>query len=91
LWGTVFVRFARIATAPEATHAVFCTALLAGIFVENLTEYAFFRRGEMLWLLFVVGFVELGREAHARRAARQFSGLARRPMPPRSQNRRALA
>jgi hypothetical protein len=45
-----------------------------------------------LWLLFVVGFVELGREVHARRAARpKFTGLMPRAMPPRSQNRRALA
>jgi exopolysaccharide production protein ExoQ len=92
LWVTVVTRFIRVATAPEARHAVFWTALTVGIFVENLTEYEFFRRGMMTWLLFVVAFVELGRILQERRDNRAAaSAAARPPMPLRSRNRPALA
>jgi exopolysaccharide production protein ExoQ len=95
IWGTVITRFVRVATAPEAIHAVFWTALTAGIFVQNLTEYQFFRRGSMPWLLFVVAFVELGRITLARRAGRAAdaasSAAARSPTPRRSQNKPVLA
>lgn len=92
VWLTVFTRFARIATAPAARHAVFCTALAMGIFLENITEYAFFRRGEILWLLFVVAFVELGREMlEARRGRLALSAAARAEMRRQWQSRRVLA
>ena len=45
VWGTVITRFVRVATAPEAIHAVFWTALTAGIFVQNLTGARFFAAG----------------------------------------------
>jgi exopolysaccharide production protein ExoQ len=92
IWGTVITRFIRVATAPEAVHAVFWTALTAGIFVGNLTEYQFFRRGAMPWLLFVVAFVELGRIMLARRASRNAASAAvRSPRPRQSRNKPALA
>jgi exopolysaccharide production protein ExoQ len=92
LWVTVIARFIRVATAPEAGHAVFWTALTVGIFVENLTEYEFFRRGVMAWLVFVVALVELGRVLQERRDNRAAaSAAARSPMPRRSRSKPALA
>jgi exopolysaccharide production protein ExoQ len=73
MWLTALYRAIRIITLPQAKHAVFCLALLAGALMENMTEYAFFRRGEILWLLFVTVVVYLGRElaaAHDRARAR---------------------
>jgi O-antigen ligase len=92
VWLVLFTRFARVATAPNARHAVFCTALTLGVMLENMTEYAFFRRGEILWLLFVVAFVEVGRElADYRRDRARASAAARGEMLRRSRNRPALA
>jgi exopolysaccharide production protein ExoQ len=92
VWLVLFSRFARVATAAGARHAVFCTALTLGVMLENMTEYAFFRRGEILWLLFVVAFVEVGRElADFRRDRAALSAVARGETRRRWRNRRALA
>lgn len=72
IWLCAVYRAVRVITLPHARHAVFCLALMAGVLMENMTEYAFFRRGEILWLLFVIAFVYLGRElaaSHARQRA----------------------
>lgn len=73
MWLSALYRVLRLITLPHARHAVFCLALLAGALIENMTEYAFFRRGEILWLLFVTAYVYLGRqlaESHDRIGAR---------------------
>lgn len=69
-WLAAFYRVARMLTAPAARHVAFCLALLTGIFLENMTEYEFFRPGDILWVLFVVATVYLGRAAMVARAAR---------------------
>jgi O-antigen ligase len=69
-WLTVFYRVARMLTAPAARHVVFCAAMLIGIFLENMTEYEFFRPNAMLWVLFVAITAYLGRAAMVARAAR---------------------
>jgi len=65
VWVVALYRGARLLTAAHARHVVFCLALMAGIFVENLTEYEFFRQADMLWVLFVSAFTYLGREMMA--------------------------
>ena len=70
LFVSAIFRALRVATAPHARHAAFALALTAGAFMENLSEYAFFRRGEILWLLFVTVFVYLGQQVIGRRATR---------------------
>jgi O-antigen ligase len=69
-WLAAFYRVARMLTAPAARHVAFCLALLVGIFLENMTEYEFFRPNDILWMLFVVAVVYLGRAALTARAAR---------------------
>jgi O-antigen ligase len=69
-WLTAFYRVARMLTAPAARHVVFCVAMLVGIFLENMTEYEFFRPNAMLWVLFVAITTYLGRAAMVARAAR---------------------
>jgi len=41
------------------------------VFIENLTEYEFFRPGDMLWVLFVVALTHLGQARLAERRRRQ--------------------
>jgi len=69
-WLAAFYRAARMLTAPAARHVAFCLALLVGIFLENMTEYEFFRPNAMLWVLFVAITTYLGRAALVARAAR---------------------
>jgi exopolysaccharide production protein ExoQ len=69
-WLAVFYRAARMMTAPAARHVVFCMAMLIAIFLENMTEYEFFRANAMLWVLFVAITTYLGRAAMVARAAR---------------------
>lgn len=69
-WLSVFYRIARMLTAPAARHVVFCLALLVGIFLENMTEYEFFRPNAMLWVLFVAITAYLGHAVLVARAAR---------------------
>jgi hypothetical protein len=45
-------------------------AMLTAIFLENMTEYEFFRPNAMLWVLFVAITTYLGRAAMVARAAR---------------------
>ncbi len=78
-WLVGFYRVARLLTAPTAGHVAFCLALLTGIFMENLTEYEFFRQGNILWVLFVTAFVYLGRVAQSARIARRESQPRGRP------------
>jgi exopolysaccharide production protein ExoQ len=61
-WLAAFYRTLRAATAPHAVHVAFCSALLIGIFLENLSEFEFFRAGRLMWALFVTVLVYLGRE-----------------------------
>ena len=70
-WLAAFYRVGRMLTNPAGRHVGFCLALLAGIFVENLTEYEFFRPADMLWVLFVVAVTYLGRAGLTARAARR--------------------
>ncbi len=70
-WLAGFYRVLRVLTAPAGRHAAFCFALLAGVFIENLTEYEFFRPGDMLWVLFVVALTHLGQARLAERRRRQ--------------------
>jgi O-antigen ligase len=69
-WLAVFYRAARMLTAPAAQHVVFCLAMLIAIFLENMTEYEFFRANAMLWVLFVAITTYLGRAAMVAHAAR---------------------
>lgn len=69
-WLAGFYRTVRLVTAKAAPHVAFCFALLVGIFLENLTEYEFFRPGDILWVLFVVVVVHLGDAALTARASR---------------------
>jgi O-antigen ligase len=69
-WLTVFYRAARMLTAPAAPHVAFCLAMLVAIFLENMTEYEFFRANAMLWVLFVAITTYLGRAVMVARAAR---------------------
>jgi exopolysaccharide production protein ExoQ len=76
-WLVVFYRTLRVAAAPHAVHVAFCLALLAAIFLENLSEYEFFRSGRLMWALFVAVLVYLGREVILYRTSR---AEARRPV-----------
>lgn len=76
-WLAAFYRMLRVAAAPHAEHVAFCTALLAAIFFENLSEYEFFRPGRLMWALFVAVLVYLGREVMVYRTSR---AQARRPI-----------
>jgi exopolysaccharide production protein ExoQ len=76
-WLAVFYRTLRVAAAPHAVHVAFCLALLAAIFLENLSEYEFFRSGRLMWALFVAVLVYLGREVVLYRVSRS---EARRPV-----------
>jgi O-antigen ligase len=67
-WLAVFYRTLRVAAAPHAEHVAFCFALLAAIFLENLSEYEFLRPGRLMWVLFVAVLVYLGREVSFYRA-----------------------
>jgi O-antigen ligase len=69
-WLAVFYRAARMLTAPAARHVVFCMAMLVAIFLENMTEYEFFRANAMLWVLFVAITTYLGRAVMVAHAAR---------------------
>ncbi|HTW52833.1 MAG TPA: O-antigen ligase family protein [Stellaceae bacterium] len=69
-WVSALYRTLRVAAAPHAEHVAFCLALLAAIFVENLSEYEFFRPGRLMWALFVAVLVYLGREVAIYRASR---------------------
>lgn len=69
-WLAVFYRAARMMTSPAAKHVAFCMAMLVAIFLENMTEYEFFRPNAMLWVLFVAITTYLGRAAMVARAAR---------------------
>jgi exopolysaccharide production protein ExoQ len=68
-WLAAFYRTLRVAAAPHAVHVPFCFALLAGMFVENLSEFEFFRAGRVMFLLFVAVLTYLGREVILYRAA----------------------
>ena len=77
-WSATLYRAVRGVTLPPAQHAAFCLALLAGIFVENITEYEFMRQGHILWALFAAASAYLGMQLsdwHHR-------GLARAAPPP---------
>jgi O-antigen ligase len=69
-WLVAFYRVARVAAAAGARHIGLCFALLIGIFIENMTEYEFFRPADILWVLFVIAIVHLGRARLMVRAAR---------------------
>ncbi len=69
-WLTAFYRAARMLTAPAAPHVAFCMAMLVAIFLENMTEYEFFRPNAMLWVLFVAITTYLGRAAMVTHEAR---------------------
>lgn len=69
-WLTVFYRAARMLTVPAARHVAFCLAMLVAIFLENMTEYEFFRANAMLWVLFVAITTYLGRAVMVAHAAR---------------------
>jgi exopolysaccharide production protein ExoQ len=77
-WLAVFYRTLRVVAAPHAEHVAFCAALLAAIFLENLSEYEFFRPGRLMWALFVAVLVYLGREVALSRASR---AKVRQPIP----------
>ncbi len=66
-WLAAFGRAVRVLLSPAA-EVVFPLAVLAAIFVEGLTEYAFFSEG-LLWVLFAALLVHLGREVQAARTA----------------------
>jgi len=83
-WLAAAYRTLRVATAPHTEHAAFCAALLAGILVENLTEFEFFRPGRLMWALFVAVLVYLGRELVLRPASRTAA-----PLPARARARAA--
>ena len=68
-WLAAIYRTLRVAAAPHAEHVAFCLALLAAIFLENLSEYEFFRPGRLMWALFVAVLVYLGRELSLYRAS----------------------
>ncbi|MBV8776986.1 MAG: O-antigen ligase family protein [Alphaproteobacteria bacterium] len=78
VWLVAGYRVLRVATAPEAGHVAFCAAIFAGTFIENLTEFEFFRPGRLMWALFVAALVYLGREVTLHRAAAA-RGIAPRP------------
>ena len=78
-WLAAFYRTLRVAAAPHAEHVAFCFAFLAAIFLENLSEYEFFRSGRLMWALFVAIVVYLGREVMIYRASQ---ADARRPTAP---------
>ena len=79
LWLAAFWRAARLLNAPAAQHVVFCLAMLAGILIENLTEYEFLRADCFCWVFFVTMFVYLGRERIAYR--RQRAAVRYPPVP----------
>ncbi|HTZ38510.1 MAG TPA: O-antigen ligase family protein [Stellaceae bacterium] len=83
-WLVAFYRTLRVVAAPRARHVAFCLALLAGVFLENLSEFEFFRPGRLMWALFVAVLVYLGRELPALRAAgaeaRRAGAVARRAL-----------
>jgi O-antigen ligase len=86
-WLAAFYRTLRVAAAPHAVHVAFCLALLTAIFLENLSEYEFFRAGRLMWALFVAVLVYLGREVVLSRSHRvaarrpiQIAGLAPGPI-----------
>jgi O-antigen ligase len=77
-WLAGLYRVFRVLTAPAARHVSFCLALMAGIFVENLTEYEFFRSGDIVWVLFVAVIVYLGRARQLDLETRRAEAAARR-------------
>ena len=78
----VLPRRAHADRAGARRHVAFCFALLAGVLIENLTEYEFFRPGDILWVLFVVAVTHLGRAGLTARAARRESRAPVRPVLP---------
>jgi O-antigen ligase len=76
VWIAAFWRGIRVLTAPAARHVVFCVAMLVSTLIGNLTEYEFLRAGSSDWVLFVIVFTYLGREALAARVA----AAGRRPV-----------
>jgi O-antigen ligase len=76
VWIAAFWRGIRVLTEPAARHVVFCLAMLMAILIGNLTEYEFLRAGSSDWVLFIVLFTYLGREAFAARV----SAAGRRPL-----------
>jgi O-antigen ligase len=81
LWLMGFFRGIRVLAWPAAHHTVFYMALFTAILVENLTEYEFLRADSFFWVMFVLGFVYLGREALVARAAPVPTAPLRRPAP----------
>ena len=77
VWIASFWRGIRVLTEPAARHVVFCLAMLTSILVGNITEYEFLRAGSSDWVLFVILFTYLGREALAARVA---AAARRRPV-----------
>ncbi len=69
-WIVALYRAARTLFLSQI-HVALCLALLAGIFLENLTEYEFLRQGDMLWVLFVAVSTYLGNELLASHPARR--------------------
>jgi O-antigen ligase len=82
-----FYRGLRLLVVPQARHIAFIMTLFVAILIENMTEYEFFRPDSFLWVLFVAGFVYVGREFDLVRAAR----VARPPRPPVSSPIAAIA
>ncbi|HTQ32808.1 MAG TPA: O-antigen ligase family protein [Stellaceae bacterium] len=83
-WMAALYRTLRVAAVAHAEHVPFCVAFLGAIFIENLSEYEFFRSGRLMWALFVAIVVYLGREVAAAREssaeARRAQRVARRPI-----------
>ena len=65
LWATAFWRAGRLLLG-GARDGDFALVLLVAIFVDNLTEYAFFRGDDIQWLLFAATFTYLGQELMVR-------------------------
>jgi exopolysaccharide production protein ExoQ len=83
-WLAAIYRTLRLATSPHAKHVALCFALLAGSFLENLSEFEFFRPGRLMFVLFVAVLTYLGRELALFRAgsanARRQPIAATRPL-----------
>jgi O-antigen ligase len=79
-WLAALYRTLRVAAAPHAEHVAFCLAFLAAIFFENMSEYEFFRAGRLMYVLYIVILVYLGREVAIARDSRRTAPVARRPI-----------
>lgn len=80
VWLAAFGRGLRLLFVPAAREVAFAWVLLTALFVENLTEYAFFNEG-WVWALFCAVFVHLGRELQVRRAGARAAPASAMALP----------